>query len=115
MISLMRQTYKRYWWFPLIREPLVWGMRFLALVNRLPVKTYAAANPECRGCLRFIKSELQVKSGTFRFLSRFLDPWFKSVRDPLLDPEETARAKELAAERMKTLTSVQEEDKPAHE
>ncbi|MDR0550342.1 MAG: nitroreductase [Deltaproteobacteria bacterium] len=103
MIQLMRLTYQKYWWFRLVREPLVWGLYFLALVNRLPIKTYAAANPECRGCLRFIKAELDAKSATFRFLNRFLGPLFNKVRDPRLDPQEVAAAKDLAAERMKSL------------
>ncbi|MDR1873257.1 MAG: nitroreductase [Deltaproteobacteria bacterium] len=104
MIQLMRQTYRKHWWFPIIREPLVWGMYFLALVNHLPIKTYAAANPECRGCLRFIKAELEVKSGTFRLLNRFIGPLFQKIRDPRLDPAEVAEAKEKAAAQMKSLT-----------
>jgi hypothetical protein len=103
MIQLMRQVYKKRWWFPLVREPLVWGMRFLALVNRLPVRAYAAANPECRGCLRFIKAELETKSATFRFLNRFIGPRFQAIRDPLLDQAEVAQAKEKANEMMKSL------------
>jgi hypothetical protein len=104
MIQLMRKTYKKYWWFPLVREPLVLGMRFLALVNGLPIKTYAAANPECQGCLRFIKAELEVKSATFRFLNRFIEPVFQKIRDPRLDKEEVTAAKEKAATLMKSLT-----------
>jgi hypothetical protein len=53
--------------------------------------------------LRFIKAELDAKSATFRFLNRFLGPLFNKVRDPRLDPQEVAAAKDLAAERMKSL------------
>jgi hypothetical protein len=93
-------------------------MRFLAFVNRLPVKSYAAANPECRGCLRFIKADLTVKSPVFRFLSRFIEPKFKALRDPRLVPEEVEQAKEYAAEMMKTLPPAdtsQKEKLPSHE
>jgi hypothetical protein len=105
MVKLMSQTYQRHWWFFLIREPLVCGMLFLAWVNHLPIKTYAAKNPECRGCLRFIKAELEVKSGTFRLLNRFIGPLFNKIRDPRLVPEEVAEAKAIAAEMMKGLES----------
>jgi hypothetical protein len=100
MIQLMRLTYKKRWWFFLAREPLVWGMRFLAWVNRLPIKAYAARNPECRGCLRFIKAELEVKSATFRFLNRFIGPVFQKIRDPLLAKADIADAKSKAEEMM---------------
>ncbi|MDR1578474.1 MAG: nitroreductase [Deltaproteobacteria bacterium] len=104
MIQLIRLTYQKYWWFPIIREPLVWGMRVLAWVNRLPVKSYAAANPECHGCLRFIKAELEARSATFRFFNRFIGPRFQAIRDPRLDPAEVAEAKAKAEAMMKILT-----------
>jgi hypothetical protein len=110
MIELMRKTYKRYWWFPLVREPLVLGMRFLGLVNRIPIKAYAAANPECRGCLRFLKADLTAKSRTFRFLNRFIEPVFRSIRAPRLVASEVAEAKIKAVLMMKTLISDPSED-----
>jgi hypothetical protein len=105
MIELMRKTYKRYWWFPIVREPLVLGMRFLGVVNRIPIATYAAANPECHGCLRFLKADLKVKSPTFRFLNRFIEPVFGAIRAPRLVDEEVEEAKIKAELMMKTLIS----------
>jgi hypothetical protein len=105
MIQLMRSARRKRWWFPFVREPLVWGMRLLARLNGLPVKSYAASNPECRGCLRFIKADLEAKSPTFRFLNRFIGPIFQSIREPLLDPVEVSQAKEKAALMMKELES----------
>jgi hypothetical protein len=85
-------------------------MRLLGLVNRIPIKTYAAANPECQGCLRFLKADLTAKSRTFRFLNRFVEPAFKSVRDPRLIKEEVEEAKVKAELMMKTLISEASED-----
>jgi hypothetical protein len=100
MIELMRRTKARHLWFALVREPLVYGMRFLALVNGLKVNSYAARNPECRGCLRFVKAELEKRSAAFRFLNRFIGPIFQKIRDPLLIPEEVSFAKSRASEMM---------------
>ncbi|MDR1296637.1 MAG: nitroreductase [Deltaproteobacteria bacterium] len=96
MIQIMRTLYKRHFWFPLVREPLVWGMRILALANGIKPADHAAANPECRGCLRYVKAELEARSGTFRFLNKFLGPWFQRVRDPRMFPEDVGSAKERA-------------------
>ena len=35
VLFLIKQCYGKHWWFRLVREPLVWGMRILAWWNGL--------------------------------------------------------------------------------
>jgi hypothetical protein len=109
MIELMRQTEGRHVWFLGIRRPLVWGMHWLAWVNGIKAESYAASNPECRGCLRFVKAELERRSASFRFLNRWIGLWFQKIRDPLLVSSEVAEAKEKA-ERMMCKINEEGED-----
>ncbi|MBJ6724350.1 nitroreductase [Geomonas sp. Red875] len=98
---LARIVYRRHWWFPLLREPLVAGMRLLAWWHRIDPYAYPVRNSECFGCLRFIKSELEVKSPLFRFLNGMIGDWFSALRNSRLTPEELAEAKRFAKESMK--------------
>lgn len=100
---MIRRCYKAHWWFRLVREPLVAGMRLLAVVNGILPKDYAAGNPECHGCLRFIKAELEVRSATFRFLNGLIGLKFRTLRDSMLEENDFIAARKRAAEMMALL------------
>ena len=99
-LFLVRRCYGKHWWFRAVREPLIWGMRFLGLLNGIDARKHPVHNPECNGCVRFLKAELESKSPTFRFLNDLVGPLFSSFRNSLLTREELDEAKRLAAERM---------------
>jgi len=103
---LTRIVYRRHWWFPLVREPLVLGMRILALYHRIDARRYVVQNPECRGCIRFMKAELEEKSPTFRFLNGLIGEHFSNLRNSRLSQAELDDAKRFARDAM----DVQEED-----
>jgi hypothetical protein len=84
----------------LVREPLIAGMRILAWWNGIDAWTHAVHRPECRGCVRFMKAELEVKSPIFRVLNQLIGPGFRRLRDSMLNQEELAEAKRIAAEAM---------------
>jgi len=100
VLFLIRRCYTRHWWFRLVREPLIVCMRILAWWNSIDAWTHAVHSPECRGCVRFMKAELEVKSPTFRAFNRLIGPSFKRLRDSMLKQEELADAKRIAAETM---------------
>jgi len=97
-LLLIRRCYARHWWFRLIREPLVWGMRILAWRSGIDARTHVVRNPECHGCVRFMKAELEEKSPTFIFLNRYVGPRFKALRDSMLAREDFDEAKRRARE-----------------
>jgi len=97
---LIRRCYGRNWWFRLVREPLMWGMRILAWWNKIDVRGHGTGNPECRGCIRFIKSELEEKSPAFVFLNKYIGLRFKVLRDSMLTQEDFGEAKRYAKEAM---------------
>jgi hypothetical protein len=99
-LYLIQRCYSRHWWFHLVREPLVWCMRVLAWGNGIDAWTHAVHRPECQGCVRFMKAELEEKSGTFRFFDKFIGPRFKTLRDSMLEKQEFAEGKRIAAEAM---------------
>jgi len=103
VLMMIRRCYRAHWWFRLVREPLVAGMRLLALVNGIRPKDYAAKNPECHGCLRFIKAELEIRSATFRFLNGLIGRKFRTLRDSMLEEKDFAEARQHAAEMMALL------------
>lgn len=103
VLLLIRRCYGGHWWFRLLREPLAAGMRLLALVNGIRARDYAAANPRCRGCLRFVKAELELRSAAFRFLNRLIGPQFRTLRDSMLEEKDFAEAKREAVEMMAVL------------
>lgn len=100
VLSLIRICYARHWWFRLAREPLIACMRILAWWNGIDAWKYGGHNPECHGCIRFMKAELEVKSPTFRVFNRLIGPGFKRLRDSMLKQEELEEAKRIAAEAM---------------
>jgi hypothetical protein len=103
---LARIVYRRHWWFPVLREPLVLGMHLLAWWHRIDPARYPVGNPECSGCLRFVKTELEEKSPTFRFLNGLIGEPFGRVRNARLTQEELDEAKRFAREAMGTAAEV---------
>lgn len=100
-LMLARIIYRRHWWFPFVREPLVLGMRLLARWNRIDPGRHVVRNPECRGCIRFMKAELEEKSPTFRFLNNRIGERFTKLRNARLTQAELDEAKRFANEAMK--------------
>jgi hypothetical protein len=75
-------------------------MRILAWWNGIDAWTHAVHSPECQGCVRFMKAELEVKSPTFRAFNRLIGPRFKRLRNSMLKQQELAEAKRIAAKAM---------------
>jgi hypothetical protein len=100
VLFLVKLCYGKHWWFRLLREPLVWGMRILAWVNGIDAGRHAVTNPECHGCVRFMKAELEEKSPVFRILNEQIGPWFRTLRDSMLTQAELDEAKRYAREMM---------------
>ena len=99
-IFLIQRSYGKRWWFRLLREPLVWGMRLLAWIDGLKEWKQKGVNPECKGCVRYLKSELEEKSPLFRWLNKFIGPPFKKLRDSALEQAEFGEAKRRAQQAM---------------
>ncbi|TWH47568.1 nitroreductase [Sporomusa sp. KB1] len=97
---LAKWCYGKHWWFRLIREPLLLGMRLLARWHRIDARTHVVRNPECHGCIRFMKAELEEKSPLFCFLNKHIGKRVNKLRDSMLAPEELAEAKRYAREAM---------------
>jgi hypothetical protein len=76
-------------------------MRILAMWNGIDARKHVVSNPECLGCVRFMKAELEEKSPTFRFLNDRIGPWFRTMRDSMLTQAELDEAKRYALEMMK--------------
>ena len=101
-LLLVRMCYGKHWWFRLVREPLVLGMRILARLNGIDARRHPVNNPECHGCVRFMKAELEDKSPLFRFLNDRIGPRFSELRNSLLTRNELDEAKRHALEMMAT-------------
>lgn len=99
-LMLFRIVYRRHWWFPLVREPLLLGMRILSWCHGIDARSHVVRNPECRGCIRFMKAELEEKSPTFRFLNDRIGKTFGALRDARLTQAERDEAKRYAREAM---------------
>jgi hypothetical protein len=97
---LARIVYQRHWWFTLVREPLVLGMRLLAAWHHIDARRYAVRNSACTGCIRFMKAELEEKSPTFRFLNDRIGDRFTTLRNARLTREELDEARGFAREAM---------------
>ena len=97
---LARIVRGRHWWFPLVREPLVMGMHILAWGHRIDARKHPARNPECTGCIRFMKAELEEKSPAFRFLNGLIGERFTILRNSRLTKEELDEARRFAGEAM---------------
>jgi len=99
-LMLARIAYQRCWWFPLVREPLLLGMRILARWHGIDARSHGVRNRECRGCIRFMKAELEEKSPIFRFLNDRIGKRFSALRDARITQEERDEAKRYAQESM---------------
>ncbi len=99
-LMLARIAYRRYWWFPLVREPLLLGMRILTWRHGIDPRSHGVRNPECHGCIRFMKAELEEKSPTFRFLNDRIGRRFSALRDARITQAELDEAKRYAREAM---------------
>jgi hypothetical protein len=66
-------------------------------------------NPECRGCIRFMKAELEEKSATFRLLNNRIGARFSALRDARLTLAERDEAKRFAREAMGQETATNNE------
>lgn len=95
---LLRTCCKRHPWFRLVREPLAFGMRALAWLNGIKVQRQALSAQSCDRCIRYMKTELQEKSLTFRLLNAIIAPWFGKLRNSMLTPEEFEEARRIARE-----------------
>ena len=100
-LLLIKRCYGKHWWLRVIRESLVWDMRMLAWCNGVNVQSHGVRNPDCHGCVRFVKAELEEKSPTFVFLNKYIGPRFKSMRDSMLTREDLDEGKSYAREMMK--------------
>lgn len=76
------------------------GMRILALFNDIDARRHPVRNPECKGCIRFMKAELELKSPTFRLLNSLIGIHFSALRDSRLTPGELDEAKRFARKAM---------------
>jgi hypothetical protein len=76
---LVEKRYKKHKWFHLVRDPLVWGMKYLAWVNGIEANKQAVSQSYYKDYVRFIKNELVEKSATFKLLNRLIAQWFTSA------------------------------------
>ncbi|MDR3260391.1 MAG: hypothetical protein LBT78_01000 [Tannerella sp.] len=95
---LVAGCYRKHWWFHVVRDPLVWGMKFLAWCNGIDARAQPVRKTYCKGCVRFIKNGLEEQSATFQFLNRFIGPWFGKLRNGMLTEEDMKKARQRAIE-----------------
>lgn len=95
-IRLEKLCYQRAWWFRMFRETLASGVRLFAFVYRVQPKGYEARSAMCHKCMRFRKKEVLARSGLFRWLDGYVNPFFNRVRDSLLTPEELEKMRDVA-------------------
>lgn len=95
-IRLVEMVYQRAPWFRLVREPLKYSMRLMAVVYRVNPGEYDVRTPSCYGCMRFYKLALKEKSGLFRFLNALVNPHFDALMERILTSEEVHLAETYA-------------------
>ncbi|MBP2657554.1 MAG: hypothetical protein H6Q69_586 [Firmicutes bacterium] len=95
---LAKWCYRRYWWFRLVREPLLLGMRILAWWHGIDARTHKVRNNECHGCIRFMKAELTAKSSIFCFFDKIIGKKVSKLRDSILTQDQLDEAKRYARE-----------------
>ena len=95
---LAEWCYERHWWFRLIREPLVLGLKIMAWWHGIDGRGHVVHNQECKGCLRYMKTELEEKSPVFRFLNAYIGKGVSRLRDSMLTEQKLAEAKRYARE-----------------
>jgi hypothetical protein len=95
-IRLEKLCYQRAWWFRIFRETLATGVRIFALIYLIQPKGYEARSRMCHSCVRFKKQGVQARSGLFRWLDGYVNPFFNRMRDSLLTADELQQMRELA-------------------
>jgi hypothetical protein len=75
-------------------------MRILGWWHRIDARAHVVRNSECHGCIRFLKTELEEKSATFRFLNEHIGKKVNKLRDSMLTVQERDEAKRYAREAM---------------
>ena len=95
-IRLVNAAYRRAPWFRLVREPLKWGMRILALLYRIDPSEYEVRTSSCYRCMRFYKVALKERSGLFRTLNDGVNPVFDAFIERIVPPDEIQSAKAYA-------------------
>jgi hypothetical protein len=85
-------------WFRLIREPMLVGMRFVAIIHQVEpeVEAFPFPTATCHKCIRFYKLVLFKKSSTFRWLHSRVNPIFNYFMDRIVTQEERKQAREYA-------------------
>jgi hypothetical protein len=97
-ILLVELCYQRVWWFRLMREPLLLGMRLLSWWHGIDPCDYPVRTEGCYGCIRFMKESLKERSPVSRWLNDRINPAFNRIRDSIVTQEEIREAKRLARE-----------------
>jgi hypothetical protein len=109
-IRLVNIAYQRTPWFRLVREPLKWGMRFLAFIHKIDPSEYEVRTRACYGCIRFHKVALKEKSILFRFLNDRINPLFDAMIERIVSPAEIQDAKGYARAAMAGQVDLIESD-----
>lgn len=94
--GLVRLCYGRAPWFRLVREPLVLGMSAMAWWHGIDRQRGGRGNPDCAGCVRYMKLQLKEKSPTFHMLNALIDPVFNRIRNSIVTNEEIEEARRFA-------------------
>ena len=97
-ILLVKLCYQRVWWFRLMREPLLLGMRLLSWRHGINPRDYRVRTESCYGCIRFMKESLKEKSPTARWLNDRINPVFNRIRDSIVTQDEIGESKRFARE-----------------
>ena len=72
----------------------------MALWHRIDARRWTVPESSCEGCIRFMKTELEQRSPTFRWLNGLIGKRFTALRDSRLTAKELSEAKRFAAEAM---------------
>lgn len=97
-IMLVKLCYQRVWWFRMMREPLLLGMRLLSWRHGINPRDYLVRTESCYGCIRFMKDSLKEKSPAARWLNDRINPLFNRIRDSIVTQDEIREARRIARE-----------------
>ena len=73
-------------------------MNCLAWVNGIDANQQPVKRSYCKGCIRFVKNELEEKSATFCFLNRLIAPRFAKLRNRMVTKDDMNAARQRAIE-----------------
>ena len=108
-LKLVSIAYRRAPWFRLIREPMLAGMRFFALIHHIDVSEYKFPVTACHNCVRFYKTALMGKSASFRWLHSWMNRLYDYFLEGKIVTEvELGRAKTYARAATKGTLSQEE-------